>query len=253
MELTHESNGKKYGVETKELNPGWNDSGFRHRVVCEDKRVSGWADYTRVAFLDDVASVTPYYHGTGHMVIVTVRDAMYLLAVGEVIETADGDVKVYPADDESVALQELSEIPTHIWFPGKKAKLAARVAFEMCWMQAAHADDETGTMSFCDYNGNGLTTVKQYGVPNELGSIVMQLGDRVLVDDPVNCFWGVSTTLQKAIEAMPNNMEDLPYTCNVYTGDESLHVTDTGVVLAGGKPATKLFSKVGKKITPNVA
>lgn len=254
MELNHASNGKMYGFETKEIGTGWGgDTGFRHRVVCDDGRISGWADYTRVSFLDDVACVSPYFHDTTNMRLVTLKEAMSFIAVGEVIETAEGEVQVYPADNETVALQELSEIPTHIWFPGKKLK-NARAPFELCWKVAPHADDDSETMTFSDYDGNQYATVSGLGIPNEHGSIVLELGDHVLVIDHVNHFWGVGETLEKAIKAMPNNMEALPFTCKVFVGPQGMRVDDNGTIcVPSGSSYSLLFTKDGKKISPNTS
>lgn len=246
MELNHESNGKQYGFETKEVGTGWNgDTGFRHRVVCEDGRHSGWAEYTRVSFLDDVACISPYYHDTSDMRLVTVAQAMAFIAVGEEKPEAE------EADDETVALRELSEIPTHIWFPGKSVAKRARSPFETCWKVAPHSDDDAGTMTFCDYEGNEYCTVSGYGIPNEHGSIVLPLSEYILVLDTVNQVWGTGPTLEKAIGAMPNNMEDLPFTCAVYVSDKPMRVTENGCIRGTGDSVpVQVLAKEGRKVKP---
>lgn len=83
MDFNIESDGKYYAVETKEVGSNWNDTGFRHRVVCEDGRASGWAPYTQVAFLDDVASLTDNFTGDGEMSAMSLADAMSYIGVGE--------------------------------------------------------------------------------------------------------------------------------------------------------------------------
>jgi hypothetical protein len=74
---------KTYKIETKEVGAGWNDSGFRHRVVCSDGRVSRWAPFAIISYLDDFASVTPYFTDKNDNVSMPVLEAMALLAYGE--------------------------------------------------------------------------------------------------------------------------------------------------------------------------
>lgn len=74
---------KTYTIETKEQAASWDDSGFRHRVGCSDGRVSRWAPYSTVSFLDDCASVSPYFTDGNEMQTMSVREAMGLLAYGE--------------------------------------------------------------------------------------------------------------------------------------------------------------------------
>lgn len=78
---------KTYKVETKEQAAGWNDSGFRHRVVCSDGRVSRWAPYAVVSFLDDFASVSPYFTDGADMKTMSAVEAMGLIAYGEETQT----------------------------------------------------------------------------------------------------------------------------------------------------------------------
>jgi hypothetical protein len=157
------------------------------------------------------------------------------------------------ADEETEALRALSEIPTHIWFPGKQLK-AARAPFETCWKQAPLADDESGTMTFVDYNGNQYCTVTGYNEPNEHGSIVLPIGDSVLVVDPTTKAWGAGETLESANLDMNEDAEALPYICEVYTSSAPMFVSKTGEVKTrNGSPVTKLFSKRGNLVYPNGA
>jgi len=77
-----ESDDIRYDVETKEGSQNWNDSGFRHRVVCSDGRHSGWAGYEEVAYLDNVASLTPYHVGGDKAVTRSITEALTYIAVG---------------------------------------------------------------------------------------------------------------------------------------------------------------------------
>lgn len=141
--------------------------------------------------------------------------------------------------------------PTHIWFPGAKMILRGSPRFETCWKSGAHADDEPGTMTFCDFNENLFCVVTGYGIPNERGSVVLPLGDYILVLDDVNQFWGTGTTLESAIAAMPNNMEDLPHTCVIYVSDQPMTVTENGCVRGMGTSVpVQVLRKEGRKVTP---
>lgn len=77
---------KTYSVETKEISPGWNDSGYRFRIVCSDGRFSGWAPYDRVCFLDDTAALSPYFHGGSDTQTMSLKEAMAHIAIGEHVE-----------------------------------------------------------------------------------------------------------------------------------------------------------------------
>lgn len=77
---------KTYTLETKEISAGWNDSGYRFRIVCSDGRFSGWAPYDRVVFLDDTAALTPYYLGESDARMMPLAEAMTHVAIGEHVE-----------------------------------------------------------------------------------------------------------------------------------------------------------------------
>lgn len=77
---------KTYTLETKEISAGWNDSGYRFRIVCSDGRFSGWAPYDRVVFLDDTAALTPYYLGESDARMMPLAEAMAHIAIGEHVE-----------------------------------------------------------------------------------------------------------------------------------------------------------------------
>uniref|UniRef100_A0AB39CEN6 Uncharacterized protein n=1 Tax=Pseudomonas phage HRDY3 TaxID=3236930 RepID=A0AB39CEN6_9VIRU len=74
--------GPQYTVATTTVGQNWNDSGMRHRVECSDGRVSGWARYEQVAYLDNVASLTPYFVGGENVVTRSISEALTFIAVG---------------------------------------------------------------------------------------------------------------------------------------------------------------------------
>lgn len=242
LEFTHKSNAKRYAFETKEQGAGWNgDTGFRHRVVCEDGRRSGWASYTLVSFLDDVACVSPYFHDDTELRLVTLSEAMAFIAVGE-----EKPVEDEPESESDVDMRELAKHPTHIWFAGKRIP-RNRNKYELCWLVRK---DEDG-ISFGDMNGNEYCTVSDLAVPNENGSMVLALSDYILVMDDTNNFWGTGPNLESAIKAMPNNMEDLPHHCSIYVCETPMTVTENGCIRGAGKgtPVCVLW-KEGRTVKP---
>lgn len=86
--------GLTYTVATKEIGSNWNDSGFRHRVECSDGRVSGWAPYTQVAYLDNVASMTPYFVGGEKLVTRSITEALTFIAVGPATGEEGGEAEI---------------------------------------------------------------------------------------------------------------------------------------------------------------
>lgn len=82
QQVEFDRDGIRYEVETKEIGQNWKDSGFRHRVVCSDGRFSGWARYEEVAYLDNVASLTPYFVGGDKAVTRSITEALSYIAVG---------------------------------------------------------------------------------------------------------------------------------------------------------------------------
>lgn len=77
-----EDAGPQYSVAITTVGQNWNDSGMRHRVECSDGRVSGWARYEQVAYLDNVASLTPYFVGGDNVVARSISEALTFIAVG---------------------------------------------------------------------------------------------------------------------------------------------------------------------------
>lgn len=88
---------KTYSIETKEIGTGWNDSGYRFRIVCSDGRASGWAPYDRACFIDNTAALTPYFHGSGDVQMFTLAEAMGHIAIGEAF-----DVKVAESENDGL-------------------------------------------------------------------------------------------------------------------------------------------------------
>lgn len=74
--------GPQYSTVSTTVVSNWNDSGYRHRVECSDGRVSGWATYQEVAYLDNVASLTPYFVGGDNTVTRSLSEALTYIAVG---------------------------------------------------------------------------------------------------------------------------------------------------------------------------
>lgn len=95
---------KTYKVETKEISPGWNDSGYRFRIVCSDGRFSGWAPYDRVCFLDDTAALSPYFHGGSDTQTMSLKEAMAHIAIGEHVEQT-----AVARDDEDDSAVEIDD------------------------------------------------------------------------------------------------------------------------------------------------
>lgn len=139
--------------------------------------------------------------------------------------------------------------PTHMFYYGPKNRRIARSPFEMCWKLDPHTDDTPDDdPTFCDKNLNGYGNCKEDGTPNEYGSFVVKLQAQILIIDPVNGFWGAGPTLEQAIAALPNNMEDLPARCDVFTVPDGSYVNDNGVLkVPGGAEPVLLFCRAYKR------
>lgn len=89
---TLEKEDRTYSIETKEIGHNWNDTGFRFRMVCTDGRRTGWAPYTQMVFLGDIAAHTDNFNGTGNIQITSLQEAMALFAVGEEDQFPDDEM-----------------------------------------------------------------------------------------------------------------------------------------------------------------
>lgn len=234
----------KYKVETKEVGAGWNDSGFRHRVVCSDGRHSRWAPYSIVSFLDNFASVSPYFTDGNDMKTMSVHEAMALIAYGEEKhlpkdEASDNETAGTETVEEA-APTELPEHPTALVFLNMKGGRAG--SFEFGWMWGGSAVDK---------HFNVLAEPDQYGKLTESGALVLPVHEYLLILDDTNHYWGTGKTIEQAITAMPNGMTCLPTNCVVYTSPEPMTVNENGCVKGKGKHIpVQILSKLGKAIRP---
>jgi hypothetical protein len=233
----------KYKIETTEVEAGWNDSGFRHRVVCSDGRVSRWAPYSVISFLDDCASVPPYFTDGNDNKIMTVREAFALVAYGEETQTVaqpgtQSAVEMEAVDEATPT--ELSEHPTALVFRNMNGTRAG--SFEFGWMWGGSAVDK---------QLNVLAEPDRFGKLTDAGSLVLPVHEYLLILDDTNHYWGTGKTIEQAITAMPNNMDTLPNNCCIYTSPAPMTVNENGCVRGTGKHIpVQIMSKLGKTIRP---
>lgn len=83
-------------IETKEQGAGWNDSGWRFRLVSADgKRTTRWATYTEFCVLDGWAVGTEYALDEMHALVpMPLDEALPFIAAS--MEQSDADVTVVP-------------------------------------------------------------------------------------------------------------------------------------------------------------